>query len=189
LATTGSDIQTSKIDAFSTGVPDDVEVLAAGTGVNSTIPRYDIGNGISAIVDTGSEISLINPKIVQEYHLMSKEVTDPFRIITANGSSSIVDRKTDLNPFGFGKIDVSIAPLRSGLDCILGLDWMKIVNAKLDIKNGTLESQGLNGKAGIVKPTNYVAMDKCKSISTISKKRLKRLWKIKEVEEVYLVEI
>ncbi len=174
-------------------VPDGVEVIAAGTKmVDSIIARFNVEKDIMAIVDTGSEVSLINPEVARNFNLPIKELRKPFNIVTANGSSSSVKKGVILDPFGTGAFEFAVGPLRPGLDCILGVDWMRSVDAKIDVKSGNLSIRGKDGKLFCISPRLQAKKSISpprRAVNLITKKQFKKLMKRSEIEEAYLIEI
>lgn len=152
----------------------------------STIPRFemmDINSNVKmeVLVDSGSETSLINKDLVTERNLKTEKCS-PITMITANGSTEDINERVSINMNNTGEIYAKCAPLRKGLNVILGYDWMRTVNAKMNYDAKRLEFTLTCGKTSEIRAKNEI------NDVLMTKKRLKKEFRRKEIDEVFMVE-
>ena len=98
-------------------------------------------NGLEAklLVDTGASIYLLNPKVYQEISREERPVLEPVtlkKVVTADGKTMKIHGMAKFKIIVNGQmVDQKMYVANIELDAILGLDYMVVCKAILDIGN------------------------------------------------------
>jgi len=160
--------------------------------LKENIPRfklYDSINNITftAIMDSGSEDNFIANELVN-YHNLRTSTCNSLNMVTANGSSAQINLVTEINPWNSGKILVKCAPLRKGLDIILGYHWMKSKNVIFNYEKLGIKFTNENGRTMEIYAETKNNNTDLKGI-LMTKRDLKKALKRSEISNVYAITI
>ena len=129
--------------------------IASASKLNTTSSQYsgflvpgrirhsDASFSMEVLIDSGAGASFISDRIVRRYHIPKRALQQPIAICTFDGSSrscSFISEFIDFEVCGkFSQHSFYILD-RSRFDIILGLDWLRIFNPKIDWRAGVLDS-------------------------------------------------
>ena len=87
-------------------------------------------SALKVLIDSGAELSFVAESSVERLGLRTARLRAPQRIRTVSGEIINLTRQTLLEDFG--RVPVMVAPLKNGVDAILGFPWMAATNARFD---------------------------------------------------------
>jgi hypothetical protein len=116
---------------------------------------------VSILIDPGSNLSYIAPKVVDKCKLQPHKHTKPWLVQLATSTKRKVAEVIPACQFTMGEFPtqatLNILPLGS-YDLLIGMDWLATYKARLDCYHKTLECVGEEGRRitlrGIQKPVS-----------------------------------